>query len=397
MRRRLTASRLELAEACPGSHVLPWAEAETEWMEAGTIRHRYLYHCATVGREAALSLAPADYVDEVRDIDLSDLPVLPGAYAAEVAFAYDLSSGRARELGRGLSREQAYAQLSAGEIGGTADVVALLGEDGVYVADWKGWAWQAPAERHFQIGFYALAAARAYRRRRAVVELIYLRHGVARRDRAELDGFALDALAERLERVDQQLEIAGMALDGSRLEVRAGRWCQRCPALRAGECPAHARLALQLAKPDVLAEQIRATLRPDTAARAAHLLFAAEAQLATVRSALFAFASTQDVDLGNGAVLGLIERRPKEYVRGEVVEAVLRQLHGPEVAEAAITRSIQSTKSAIKDALRPVAAKSGEKVTHLEARAMAAIRSAKGVTLRGGGEYVDVHPKGKAS
>ena len=63
-----------------------------------------------------------------------------GDYAPEVAYALDLRTGRAREIGRGINR--AYGELSDDEIAGTADAVKLLSPTTVYVGDFKsGWGW----------------------------------------------------------------------------------------------------------------------------------------------------------------------------------------------------------------------------------------------------------------
>src|SRR5215471_4720463 len=195
---KVTASNLWRAFLCLGSAILPKAEATSEAAERGIAIHKYLLDCNRVGQDLAIANVPEKYRPACGLIDLTRLPVDPTKYAAEVALAFDARTGKARELHR--KGDRYYSQATATEICGTADVVALVDDEVVKVIDYKSGYKTLPApEANWQFRFLGLAAARAYDRTHALVEMIRIgSDGFPYPIRGELDLWALAETAEEL-------------------------------------------------------------------------------------------------------------------------------------------------------------------------------------------------------
>ena len=198
----VTGSHLERALECSASTCLPKAKNSSPEASEGRAIHIYIEFVSEYGRDKALAVmrdSPTlrDYVDvcEVIDTDL-----LPTELAHEVAFAFDIATGKAREIGRGNKVNYAECNLAPLEIPCRLDVVGVSA-DAVFVGDYKsGHLAVTGAKTNIQVGFGALCASLAYGKDSAVVEIIRTGRGGAKpfRDRAELDAFDLDALASRL-------------------------------------------------------------------------------------------------------------------------------------------------------------------------------------------------------
>ncbi len=202
MRPQLSASSLWRADLCPAFAVLPHKKEHYADAAAGTAAH------------AELEKAP------------------PAGGIAEVAFAYDVLSGSAREVGRSIGRE--YGALADSEIPGTTDVL-MVQEDHVLLQDYKsgnGYAEQlagvynTPA-RNLQLQHNALSAALVYGKPRAVVEVVYLKSGEVKD--CEMDAFDLEAIRSRL------LAIWTRTQENPQPVRNDGVQCWRCPAKKA--CP----------------------------------------------------------------------------------------------------------------------------------------------------------------
>jgi hypothetical protein len=353
-----TASRLDLARTCAGSAVLPRVEEVTPGMTLGSVRHLFLQRCNEVGREAALdAVEPQDLRAMMEAIDLEGLPIDPAAYAAEVTFAWSTMSGEARELGRGLQRD--YSAAGDDELVGTADTVALLGSDGVFVSDFKGEHDHgvAPPARNLQLRMLGLAAARAYGRERVVLEIIRPREGAAWRERAELDVWGLAEVAEELRELVRDVRRAGL----EELRLVVGPHCSRCPSIR--HCPAHVALVRELATADAMAERMEDALTPSTAGRAWMRIKAAEAALARIKGSIRAMAERTPIPLEDGRVLGL-ERRRHESYEPKTLWSVVNARMGEEAAWSAV--EISAPKARLKDLARHVAQREGRKISHVE-------------------------------
>lgn len=231
-----SASQWNRVMRCTAAAILPQVDIKTEYTEAGTVRHRYLERIPQVGKEQALAEVPTEWKDLCAKIDLARLPLDPSAWAQEVAFAYDVVSDTARELGRGLGRN--YPQLSAWEIAGTADVVGL-DEKSVTILDYKGRTRLGPAFDNWQLRVLGLAAARAYKREQVTAGLVYIDDGQPSFELTDFGPFDLDTFATQIsERVEKIMATAEP-------DCSVGGHCSGCPSFV--HCPAQTKLVRVLA------------------------------------------------------------------------------------------------------------------------------------------------------
>lgn len=379
MNRNPTASGLLRTDRCPAHLALPWVNSTSDSAERGTIGHRFLEMAATVGPDAAIATLPAEYGDWLRSIDLDGLPIGPSC-RQEVAFAYDVQTGRARELGTGIQR--AYGVVGENEIAGTADVLA---KSAAHVYDYKFEQFDnhtEPVATNPQLRALALFAARSMGLDSAEAGIIHIRpdggHWIetAKFDSFDLDSIAID-LKQTMKRVrDAQAQVAR----GEVPSVSRGPWCRWCHA--SSSCPSVTSLVRAVAmEPAKTAQEILALLTPETAAKAYRRLAEVQDALKPVSSALYLYASEHEIDLGDGRVYGAVQSE-RDEIDGRTARKVLAELHGPEIAEAAC--DFETSKAAIGRALRQVAVAkkaAGEKTTAkaLNDAALDAIRKAGGI------------------
>lgn len=352
---RPTASSMERVLRCPGHMALPLVHTTSPAAERGTAIHAYL---EAVGGGADPEEALADVHDDWRPIcSLIDFTRLPKGLAAEVAFAYDIVKGTARELGRGLGRK--YEGLGPYEIAGTADIVGVS-EDAVYVADFKtGWGDVPPAAENIQLRTLALMAARVFDRDRAIVSIRRIKeNGSSWGDQAELDEFDLDAFAAELKplrvRIAEAQEQA--AKRGGVPDVSVGHWCRHCPAW--SSCPANQALIARVASgAEFDSWEARKPLSPAAAGEAWERVKVIKSLLRRVEdSVLAARHEYGELPLPSGKVLREVIEPGNEQLDGRVVFAVAKELLGDDVAEQAI--EIDASKAQLARALK-VAAKEG--------------------------------------
>lgn len=346
-----TASSIERALACPGSLALPGVYTSSRAAERGTAIHEYLEAVqGGADPEAALEEVPEDWRPVCAAIELDRLPQ---GLAAEVAFAYHLNDGTGRELGCRLGRR--YEGTEEWELPGTADVVGLS-EDAVYVGDYKtGWVEPTPAERNGQLLFLALAAARAYGRDAAVVEIIRIKeNGTPWRDRAELDELDLDAFAAELGQLRARAAAAHeqVALVGDP-DVHPGPHCKYCPAF--SRCPSKRDLLIRLAAGTAFDEwKAVQPLSPAVAGAAYERFLMVRQAMKHVEAAWKeALAKYGELPLSAGRVLREVLEEGNEQLDGRVVYAVVKAQLGQEVAEAAV--EIAASKASIDRALKAAA------------------------------------------
>ncbi len=336
----MTGSGIERYALCPGSAVLPRVETISDDAERGRTIHAFLEAVNKDGREKALAAVPDDLRSACEALDVTRLPTDPKRFAAEVAFALDTVTGKARELGRGIGRKYDCAPT---EIAGTADVVALLEEDGVFVADFKsGWSRRTAAKDSLQLRFYALAAARAYGRTRAVVQVIRVfEDGETWTDEASLDTFDLDSFAMDLAALASAIEAdRKLYAEGVEPALVEGSHCRWCPAF--ARCPAKCALVSSAAGVEI------GPLTPETAARAYERIRLYRQALDAAESALKDFARQTPIPLSDGQVYGPRYDSTKS-IDGKVGATALRALLGP-AAEEGIEVSV--TQAGIKRALK---------------------------------------------
>src|SRR5690606_25788071 len=195
---------------------------------------------------------------------------------------------------------------------------------------------------------------------------------------AELDAFDLDVVAEDLHR---GLDARARALEdlhaGRTPSVTTGRHCRYCPAFHA--CPAQVALVRQAAAaPEELERKLAELITPENAAKAYHRIAEVQMVLDRVMKQIKALAEKAPIPLGNGRMLGPVERS-RESIVGETALPILREHFGAEVADAAAEVSI--TKTSLRDALREYAKKTGEKLKHVEKQALELLRQSGGVQV----------------
>lgn len=236
MRRfHVTASGIWRAILCLGSAILPRTSETSEYTEDGNAVHAFLMNVNRLrSRDEALVLVPKEHRGACALIDTEKLPVDAAKYAAEVAFALDVVSGKGRELHRKGDRD--YSMCTPTEIAGTADVVALVGDDTVLVVDYKrGHSYRPHPEVNWQFKFLALAAARAYSTSertitRALVQMVRIgEDGYPYTIRGELDLFDLAEVSEEV----RELHANGMRAAAADVELPlvTGSHCKGCPAM----------------------------------------------------------------------------------------------------------------------------------------------------------------------
>lgn len=324
---RLTGSGLGRALACVPSVVLPHAPEIREEATRGTHGHEFLMNVSLVGREMALERAPEDMRPMLEALNLDSLPVKPDAWAAEVAFSYDPATDTARELGRGLSRD--YSGAKPGEIPGSADVVGVTDTEAV-VLDWKFGGWNVPpAADNWQLRFYALCAARAYGKPRAVVGIVKLREdGSHWFDRAELDELDLEAVAAELRGLLERAlaEEAHVAKGGTPRTVR-GPHCKYCPALP--YCPAQTALVREVGFASI--EPGAPVITAENAPALLEKLEAVDRLREMMWAALKTYAQGAPVQLPSGEVWGPTETE-KEGIDAAKAGLLLAEKYDAQVA-----------------------------------------------------------------
>jgi hypothetical protein len=293
-----TFSALERAAACPGSVVIPATGDVSTYAEDGNAKHDYLEAVQRDGLATALAAAKGELRQWAEALAYDELPLEVGAYAAEVAFSFDTFAGTARELGRGIGR--AYPELGPSEVAGTVDLVGLA-DDGetVIVIDWKtGSQPVTAAHRNWQMRAGAVAAARAYDRSRAVVQVAYLAHGYT--DSATFDSWELESAAQELATL---VALWHSQAQRERPALTRGPHCRYCPGF--DSCPAqHELLQIAVRRPDDLAQETEVALTNGGRARAYEIRQQLALLVKRLGERVDAHAAVRPIDLGNGRFYG---------------------------------------------------------------------------------------------
>lgn len=320
----LTGSGLWRASRCIASAVLPRASSTNVWAERGKAIHKFLLEVNRIGRDKAL--------DQIEDekfraacalIRTERLPVDPGAYAAEVALAYDVVTGRARELHRKGDRD--YSMCTATEIPMTLDVVGLVGSEAVKVVDYKsGYKYIEPPAVNWQFRIGGLAAARVWGRNVALVDMIRLgADGEPFSTSGELDLFGLSEVAEEARELHADATRAAAA--DVEPPITIGSHCEGCASISV--CGS---TALIRRDPNDLTK-LAGELTPEMALDAWEWLSGQEAALAAAWKVLETYAKFNPIRLRDGRVFGPIEKH-RDYLDGRKVWHALAQLVGSDEA-----------------------------------------------------------------
>jgi hypothetical protein len=318
----ISASRVPTYLACPAAAVLPHAPYNTEHAEAGTDFHAEMETAGDLG---------SGLPEKVQRF------IAGRSITTEAAYAYDVSSDTARELGH---VQRKYVGLTPFEIPGTADLVAA-DADSLSVLDYKGHELVEPAATNTQLATYALMAARAMGREHVDVGIYYRSTGWL--DTATLGPMELDAHAARLRQL--QIDVAREAADP---KPRTGRQCRYCPAFLA--CPAQADLrAAADASLPMRVESMLPFHDDREAADAWDLLGRIELLTKRLRAGLMARAGERPIPLNDGRVLGPVEKLSPTEIDIDKAHRVLLERFGPAIANDAVTRKM--TQAGIERAL----------------------------------------------
>jgi hypothetical protein len=386
---RLSASSLQRASLCPASVVLPRVDSVNPDSTRGTDVHSFLERAARIGRDRALATVNGPEThDFCAALRLEELPVGP-PYRQEVAWAYDVLTGKAWELGESLDRN--YPPLQDWQIVGTCDAV-LICKDYVEIIDWKvGFGHDlhtAPIRENKQLRALALMAARAADAERAIINIVYLpEHRV---DTHTLDVFELAAIAAELKDLyERVLKTERARRAGATLNVRTGLHCRFCPALI--HCPSTQALATQLVSvPGTIERDTKALLTADNAPLAYERWRQMKAVTDAVGNALGAWARENPIQTTNGNVYGPVATE-REHLNGNVVFRVIEQLHGRGVATKAC--EMETSRAAIQRAIKPAVAK-GEAAGAMR-RVLQAVEADGGLTTTKGERLMEYRPEGE--
>lgn len=398
--RRETFSKAALADACPGSMVLPWTPSSSAPARGGTVLHKLVRDVAVVGRGEALDRVPDDYAEAAEDWDYSGLPTDPEAFAFEVAFALDVEAVTARELGRDLGRDYEAAGARPAELVGAADFVALVqrrgrGAAGAIVGDLKtGWAWVAPPRDNLQIRGLAAAAALSYGCDE-VEGIIYHRREDSSgfTERAHFDAIDLAETLDQIRGVRARVRRARADLEaGRRPALREGPWCKHCPAFP--DCPVKKELVHELLRGEDLVETVRRSLTPANAREGYFRLVAAKDLVGRLERVFKDYATEYPIDLGGGRVFGPTTSK-RETLDGAVAYHAVKEIYGDKVAEAAV--EWKAPKKRITDAIRPAVQAAGGKITRATLEVFELIRGRRGARVKVTPAVREYSPKAEKS
>lgn len=367
-----SASRWPRVMACPASHILPQDDSTSDAAALGTAVHQYIQGCLEVGPMKAFSRVP-EFARRFCDaLDLDALGIKDTRFGPEVQLFYNPMTGEAAPV------EQFGLPPDAAEwIGGRADLIGVAAGH-VYVGDFKtGHSRLGPVADNWQLRVNALAAARAYKRTRAKVEILYLReNGDTFRSSAEFGAFDLDLFAAEIQQRTLELrEMAGHYADNpAGLRVSEGEHCRYCPAFN--YCPAKKNLIIQLVEaPDETEMAIKACLTKENAPEAYRRYKNMKALLDRIGKAIYAYARETPIDLGDGMQLRETAVK-RESIDADQAYSFFRERYGQDVADAAVGR--KATKTALSEAVRLIGRPKGVTLKALRGEIEAELR-AKGI------------------
>ena len=344
---RLTASRLDLAEKCPGSFAHEHVTTTNEAADRGTAVHEHVaallegedYSLPADETTAALCTA----LDEKKLQKIAQPEPVSDLYT-ELALFLSPIRGDAGVLRGDHHRD--YSGAPSGSVAGTADALAV--EDSrVRVTDWKTGRGEVPDPAdNYQLRFLGLAAARAFSKGEAVVQVACIREdGSVEVRAATLDSGDLSATKRELERIEDGVH---RSQEGSPV-YRTGSHCRFCPALP--YCPALSGAA------QAILEGPPEELTPRRAAELWAQLQAVEAAAKRTREALSEYVYTRPISTTGDKQLKLVETR-RETVDASKAFAVLRTyLPDDDVMAEAVSITKTSLSGALgKEAQREVMA-----------------------------------------
>lgn len=325
----ITASSIERAHKCEGSHALPQTDEKHAGQDEGNERHTEWEDAINAGNP------PAVLVEH-----------WPGyTWRAEVAFAFDVSTGEGWEIGSGVGR--AYGDLGPFCVAGTADAVGRGPNGELAIPDRKSFDPNVSrAEVNGQLATLALAATRAYGVDEAEVAIF---HEARRPDITTLDFIALQTFHLELRGLLERAAAARHKVrEGLELTLTPGTHCRYCSAFH--DCSAQKALALDVRSGEADMRVAAMSLDSDEdAARAYEFLKRIKMLSARLSTMLHARAAQAAFPVGDGKWFGKHTKTDSEKLDGDVMYEVVKMLHGQGVADTAVIRS--ATKTRLKEAL----------------------------------------------
>lgn len=239
MSAHLSGSGLGRAKACPVAYALPQVRRDSEDAARGRVVHQFLAEVVSgrLSSSVALELVPQEHKKLCAAIPMDGLP----RGRCEVALAYDVRTGRVRELG---VIDRSY-RVHEHEVPGTVDLV--VDRDGLppLVIDWKTGHSVDPEEHRAQLEFYGLCVARLHGEDEVDVHLGAVGDdGAIAWTRWHLDLDTLVRIASDVRETWQKVQLARMDRSDHEAQnaapwmpdVTVGPHCRWCPAWEA--CPA---------------------------------------------------------------------------------------------------------------------------------------------------------------
>lgn len=314
---QLTASRIELASKCPGSQAHEPVETTNDAAERGTAIHDYIATLLSRGDAPLPRNEDARTVCELLDTEQILKAAVPDArveYRVELGLYLSPASGDSS--GAGIlegSYHRDYSGAPEGSIPGTADVIAV--EDGqVLVTDWKTGARELPHPAdNYQLRFLGLAAARAFGKDAATVQMVAIREdGSIDTREAHLTHDDLGEIEAELASIARRVE---HARNGDPV-YKTGIHCRYCPALP--HCPAVAGAA------QAILEGPPEEMTPRRAAELWSNLQAVEAAAKKSREALQEYVYARPIPTEAGKELKVVETR-RETIDSSKAFAILSE------------------------------------------------------------------------
>ena len=352
---RLSASRLGLAKACPGSFTVGHVQNNSEPgspADKGTKIHAFLEKLILTGIREPHKIADPDARKICEELDpLHVMNVIrghsgdlesryadenfiagPAEILAESAFALSEDGLEARILPKTEEhRDYSQAPAEPGWTCGTADAVVVgktYGSDRetAVVTDWKTGVLQGNPEKSLQLRFLALAVARVYGLSRVIAQFAYLGPG------GQIHTSEFEFGPEDLEKISAEMRELVSATRNPQAPFVTGGHCRYCPAFSA--CPAQAGAAQAIL--EGATSEIE-ELDPETAALVWDRLQAVEAATKKVRKALQDYLANrgEGIPLPAGTELRVATSRRDTILAG-VAMPILRE-HFGEAADKAVT------------------------------------------------------------
>jgi hypothetical protein len=359
-------------------------EPRTEWAAHGTAVHAFLQNVTKAlragstlldARDFALSAVPAEHRLPCEALDLdwlfSELGCGNADYShlcffVEAGMAWSVADDRCS-----LVMEDAEHGDVGGDVTGIADLLIINPKVGAMVLDYKTGRAGTKCQDDPQILTLALMV-------RGIWGLpvrgakVYVRDGAAWFDHAEWDDLDIDAhSAEMIEAMEIVAEKDVKAL-------ARGDWCRYCPAFNS--CPAQTALLRAAAEGTGEVQQFGVALATGDSAKAYRTLREIKTLVQHLEGQIHNYVEARGpIDLGNGMQWGPRQSR-REYLNGSIVHEMLRTRYSSDVALAAV--EMKSSKTALREALRPVAKAEKLPLAQVERAALTTLREKGGVEVK---------------